>query len=325
MIDRLIYDRPGHPSAKSHKNLKLDLIYPPLAVINSCWQNAFQDESVEGNDKMPIENPESEHPHAAATRLSFLSAPEKDQGILDLPKTGTLDICVSRKSLERALKIMSLHITAWEEKGWEVFIGEKPEFRTRVVVDGEELGVRLEEIIKCLGSTQRRSRPDERMPNSPYPGYVTEFHYEQSGVLQLLIEPVYGARSKWKDGLRYKMETCVEPFIRGLQTAARKNRELRFEQECWRRQYEEEKRLEREKKARIESFNEGIQQWETYCRKRDYLLAARDLHLQNIDSDEPDPEFQEWFNWNMAYAEKFNPLGEGRVFTLYKEPSSSES
>lgn len=265
-----------------------------------------------------------EHPLVAATRQSFSKSPEDNQGILQLPVAGTLDIHVSGKSLERALKVMDLHVTAWGKEGWKVFIGEKPDFRTRVVVDGEELGVRLEEIVKFLGSTQRKSRADEREPTSPYPVYVADYHYQQTGVFQLLIEPVAYTRCKWKDSLRHKMETCVETFIRGLRRAAEKKREDRLKWERWHREREEEKRQERELKIRIENFSKEFQQWERFCRMRDYLLAARGLHLHDIDSTEPDPEFQEWFDWNMAYAEQFNPLCESRIFNLHKEPRRIE-
>lgn len=266
---------------------------------------------------------DTDHKLVSEARRLFKETEADEDGLLERDDGKGLDISVSQGSLDRALQIMNLHLWAWEKEGWKVWTAESGKFRTRVEIEGEELGVYLEEVTKFKGTTQRPSRPDEQSPEG-YPAYVTESHWHNTGKLILRIQYVYNLRCKWSDCLRHRLEGCVEAFMKGLRKAAERKREDRLRHEESERLREEEEERRRKQETRTVLFEEDIRAQRVFREMSDYLLLARKHYESKPRTKTENADFEAWFEWCQDYANRFNPLTPSREFCLDpEEPPAS--
>lgn len=153
-----------------------------------------------------------------AARILALSKAD-DMGILAPPKEHCLDVRVSKKCVDRALRIMDTLVKALPKVGFAVSISQGS---TIVSVGDVSLGISLREGVK-----RRRIRAAEHDLNGYYQfGYnLYADRADTSGILFLIIDDKgfpYGTapRRTWRDTEMKRLEDCLSGFISGLIKAA---------------------------------------------------------------------------------------------------------
>jgi hypothetical protein len=219
-----------------------------------------------------------------------------------------LNIRVSPKSLNRALRIMDTLFKALEARGHQVGIQEGYQRSLGARIDGEPIEFGLEERF------QRIAHPDQ---NNPRLESWMRKHYQyiptSSLVLKIVAWGVDGIRKSWSDGKTSKVETCLNDFVVGLIRVAEMGKALRLkreQEERLRREAErqEEAQKRQEELARRQALEQEATNWAKAQQLRAYLAAAKDrLHAKHGEiqsGSQPD----RWLTWAHQHADRLDPL-----------------
>lgn len=239
------------------------------------------------------------------------------------PSVASLDVSVSRESLDRALRILDALLKALKSRGLVVEVRERSrsdQYRayhqetfdpigTRVNVEGEWVAFRLEERSRVVV-------PDPPEPPKHLRGIERERwvenrrpyrRLEYNGVLVLRFRNVdyLDVRKEWKDGARKKLEEQLNDVVAHLYLAGEALRQKRIEHdeaeraraERERREYEDlVRRQEEEKKAK--ELSGLLERWRLARDIREFVAEALALGA--------DPKIT--LDWALAYADKIDPL-----------------
>ena len=185
----------------------------------------------------PIPVPEvldPEHPLVAATRLALKSAKRDQYGLLYPRAQETLDICVSRACVDRALRIMNALIRSLEGAGFAVETtalldseGRPSSPTTTAVLFDKHIAFSMSE------KTRRDERPpttEERLEMRRDPWKTGPFYKcSSTGELYLQIEDTWRGdhhRRTWTDDKCGSLEDHLYSFVRSLLIAADARRPL---------------------------------------------------------------------------------------------------
>lgn len=270
--------------------------YPPLveAARSRCWKPGIP----YGNPQRPPEPPEPTHQ--------------------------CFDICVSTDQADRAFRLMTALLRAFEERGFGVAPGEyrSSHWPTVVSILGAHVAFSLTESHK-----RRRLDEHERKPRS-YEYYV----WESTGILTLEISGLgyRTGRSRWNDTRRKPLEEQLNSFVAGMieaaaemvETATRRERgrkrQLVSDDAKRRREY----RNQRES-VRIGAIEGGADEWDHYLRLTRYISAVEQMISNARLSETETTRGGTWLRWARAYSKKCNPLRTGPP-TLRVEPRELE-
>ena len=172
--------------------------------------------------------PNSPHPLVAATRRALKSAERDEYGLLHPRAKETLDVCVSRACIDRALKVMNAFIVALERAGFAVETtatlgneGNPGHPTTHAVINDERVEFSMGE------KTRRDERPPttaERLEMRQHPWESGPFYKcSSTGELYLQIENDWHRsrhRRTWSDDKRGALENHLYSFVRSLLMAA---------------------------------------------------------------------------------------------------------
>jgi hypothetical protein len=264
-----------------------------------------------------------------------LEAAWAEHGLLCAPR-GCLDIQVSKKSLQRACRIMDTLIKGCEQCGWALRVPATGWSATIVNADGCDVRVRLVEALRQvpreLSETEKVweaqcARPRKRPPYDLAP----------NGRLKLRIDcPDAWRYGLWHDGKRRRLEDMLDDVlasIAGMREAklrADKARaaaeERRREQERLRLEEEERKkerlRIRMAEQARVDELVADAEAWELSRKIREYIAAwiARKEAAANAKIT-PGSEADKWIIWALAQADRLDPLTESPPSILDEDPN----
>jgi len=210
-----------------------------------------------------------------------------------------LNIRVSPKSFERALKIMDILIKALEAKGAQVSIVKREYHKdtTSVKISGVTLEIDIYEKINII-----KKEKDQ---------YGFNLDYIPNGQLVLRIKDTYINRSEWKDGKRKKVEDQIDSFIDGLYAAVEREKELQKEREQekeeWRKR-EEEERLREIEQERFNDLKKKALCWHESQIIQTYIEAATAAYVQKNGKIESGSEFDQWKKWATERVNSLNSL-----------------
>lgn len=209
------------------------------------------------------------------------------------------NIRVTRKSLNRTLRILDALIKALDERKLEVFIKES---KTYVRIFEETIEFRLYEL-------------EERVKKEKKEAYGADYELIPTGRLMLSIEGVWDIRSRWKDGDKQKLEEMLNDFIIGLYRAAFKDREWRIKREKEAAEREEKQRkleeLRRQQEIELKKFQalEGdAGNWQRSQIIKSFIEAKKFDYLQKNGEIEAGSDFENWLKWANQKASLLNPL-----------------
>jgi hypothetical protein len=205
------------------------------------------------DDAAPV--PETlKRPHALVTATLQASRKAKHQTdrTLMLHGPGGITLDVSRKALDRALRIVEGLIRALEAKGCTTRAANGGKETSAVVRDQESVGFSIEEHVTRTEKplTGWRLKDKERNPWR-YPIY----EYEPTGHLVLRLELPWsagGRRRRWSDGSRQRLEALLPRVVQDIVSALEAAKLHREEQE--REAQERERQRQEQRRAAVAKF-----------------------------------------------------------------------
>src|SRR5262249_26651841 len=151
------------------------------------------------------------HELVMKTRKSLGEAGQSGRSLLHPSGARVIDICVSKRTLPRALRILDSLVKALEHRGFRIECRHDERLQTSVAIRGEKVRIRLEEL-------QDRTEIKRRSPwNTTY----SDYEHTPNGNLALRILDLdwSGLRQNWRDGKRRNVESCLNAFVIGLVNA----------------------------------------------------------------------------------------------------------
>ena len=249
------------------------------------------------------------HPLVAKSVRAFRSGRSSYDGYL-MPRTpDCLAVHATMGCIDRTMRIYDAVIKAIEERGHAVEIlkyrregYDDPQYRTVVLLDGEQVQIELTE------TTQRveRHRDGPSDPSSRYENVP-------SGRLSIGIRNEYGRQARWGDGAKQTIESQLGKFIHGVARAAVELKETRRRREEQERERQEQQRREwedanrrRAEAGRVRALNAEIERMHSARWSREYLSQLK-ANL-NAHPGANTAEMQDWLAWVEGYANRIDPL-----------------
>lgn len=260
-----------------------------------------------------------------ATESSLRKGTNRQQCLVRAVGPYSLDVTVGKRSITRAVRLMSRLLRLLAEDGCTVTISEDHKRPTIVRVDGQDLQIRLREGYHQTQHVMTVEE-EERLEEGKYLS-LPALDYHPSGVLHLEIREwwVRGVPVQWADRHGKQLERQLESFVRGLhQAAANKKARLeekaRQEHEAYQRalQAEEVRRKEAEEQKRFEELLRRATRWEQAALLRRFLDVLEAKLIREFGQFEPGGHLDSWFHWARARADRFDPV-EATVTELRSE------
>jgi hypothetical protein len=267
------------------------------------------------------------HSLVVATERALRRPRRANHGAPARPERLALDVSVSEASLPRALRIMDALAKALEARGIPLGIESEGKRRSRVIVQGQELALRL---VETNLRTERKPTDDERRDMKKY-GYVylpNRYSYQPTGLLKLGIISEYYNELKQpvSDGKHQRVERCLNDFVVKLEAEAVRRKREAERREREHRLWEERARLQREREERQRKELERLQALEAEAREwkraediRAYVHALETKTVRDQGAIDPNGELGLWIAWARRNADSIDPLVESEGTVLDDE------
>lgn len=268
-------------------------------------------------------------PHALIrqTRSRLRTAP-KDQYGRYRPGVGCVHILVGFRRRQRAYRIMDTVLKECEARGWTVRIEDRGLLGAVVSVDGGEVSIGLEEVIRRKPHRfTEEERAGAKKAGRPYGMQV----YERgaSGDLALSLRGWYGPwRRTWREGARFRLENLLGSFFKGLQEAGawQKWQEEARAKVAVRRREEERARRElveecEKEEARVAALMADAEAWAKSRTLRAFIRArVSSLRANGVETGDG-TETGRWALWARVQADRLDPLVKSPPSILDRKPS----
>lgn len=263
---------------------------------------------------------------AAANLLRKAKAPDT---FLLRRRMQCLDVTATGDALERALRIMDALLRAMEQRGFRVEVTKPGEpvggqhvydqggsSRTGVWIAESfvEFGIREDTTtIKLPPSPSHAGRGSrwESALSAWEPGPRTELRPNGKLTLSIKNASTRGARQRWRDGERGRLEGRLNDFVAGVIEAADRQRIAGIEAERRRREWngrerrrEEEVRRREEEVQRAYDLDSRVQDWAHVKAVREFLHAVEADAEAREENIGPDTDLVRWFAWARRRADQ---------------------
>ncbi|MBI5545830.1 MAG: hypothetical protein HY901_18225 [Deltaproteobacteria bacterium] len=207
-----------------------------------------------------------------------------------------LNICVTKKSITRALLIMDTLIKALEVKGHRVEVTEPKHSG-----NGDSYGTDSRTLLH-IGDQELEFDLREQLEKQPGRFFIYQtYNFVGTGRLTLHLHAWgSGVRNQWRDRPTQRLEDCLGDFIRCAVAAAEQQRLARAEwareekiEEARRQREAEEQRRREELARRNAEVERRAEDWSKARRIRECLAAAT---ARGITAD--------WLGWGATRAEE---------------------
>lgn len=210
-----------------------------------------------------------------------------------------LNIHVTPKCVDRALKVMDTLIKALEGKGAQVSVINKEDKNTTCVhLSGVVLEVDMYEKMNIVKNTKV--------------GFLeNKVNFVPNGKLAFRINNTFRTRKEWQDEDNRKLEDMIDVLIEGLNKAVVKNKEQQKIWDGWeeeRKKRAEIERLNALEQERIVNLEKEVIRWQKSSLIRSYVEAATKAYIQKNGKIEPGSEFDKWRIWANKKADNLDHL-----------------
>jgi len=255
------------------------------------------------------------HPLIERTGRALRRRKPDERGLLHPSLPRRLDAHVTKTSADRALRILDALVRALEGRACAITCPAEGPYRTIVAIDGEEIGVCLEEKIDQSVIPE----PKSVLPRGPEYSFLRpspRYRYAATGqlVLRITDRDLRNVRRAWRDGKRQTLERQLNRFIVGLVAAAeekkadrRRAEEARIAHEQWEREEAERQRRRWEQERRIRLLDEDLVSWAKGQRVREYIAAFRAAAATRGLPIDPGDALGRWLDWAARYADRLDP------------------
>jgi hypothetical protein len=251
------------------------------------------------------------HALITKTRGSLKLAKTDERNLKRAAGDGVLKVCVSRESIDRALKILEAIIRACEARGWSVAAPDaRSSAEIRIGDDPVSFGI-SEKIARFEIKT------DDPAKDKWY--WRPRYRYQSTGLLTVEIFDYLGdgMRRSWSDGKRQRLEELLSEFIDGAERASAALRARRLEREEWERQYRLEELRRQELALRIKKEIGRREQLATQLKGWSQANALRQIiaelqQRRGTDSNVwPSAGVTHWLHWAEGMLRRFDPFLNG--------------
>lgn len=287
--------------------------------LNSKDDFEFSAEAKEIISKFgPIKVPErlsAPHPLVRKTRDALSKAKSDKYGVLQNWRKKHLNVRVSARLLNRALRIMNRLIRFLEKQGFEVSIGSAHESTGMYVIIFEEkvkFFIQEKSLRKDHVPTEKEKEELKRW----HYAHFEKYDYKPSGKLTLQIDSWSAStvRKKWSDGKIQRVENFLTDFAINAVKVADIRRSDRIErEEQWRQQEEERRRqdemnrLRQIEEERLRDLENQTDRWFKSNQLREYISAVENAASERGISINDEP-LKRWLQWAKNHANRFDPL-----------------
>jgi hypothetical protein len=247
-----------------------------------------------------------------------------EYGVLRPWRKNCLNIRVSPRSLNRALRIMDTLIKELELKRFQVFSESGEASRlpcTYVEIFGEKIFFLINEKVKRVEHvpTKKEIKRQEKYSWAR----PRCWDYIPTGKLSLIIEVwgAYGLRKKWSDTSSECVEDNLDDFVIMAIRIAELLRKERLEREEEERKKEEEqrklaeeKRRRKEEEERLLALEKQAEQWAKSQQLREYIQAVQRTASAQKCSNDFQKQIERWLSWAREHADRIDPLKKGLPF-----------
>ena len=259
--------------------------------------------------EVPVNEKAILHKTVSQTRQAMKQASVDSRGILIRPRGElTLNIRVSKKMLDRAIRLVNAFIVKIESEGITI----APETTQR---ECENLHANVFGQSVSFGIVEKAIQKNKREDKS-YSWTRVVYDYEPCGLLEFHVGgySYYGAKT-WRDGKTRKLESLLSEFVAELMLEGRRKRiaaELRQKEELDQRRKEEEleklAKLIKEEEKKVRDLNSWVMMWARAKRMRRFITALeKEWKSQGIDLS-PESEKAKRIAWMKGQADRLDPM-----------------
>jgi len=258
------------------------------------------------------------NPHPLINKIyKILKKTKKNErGLLCSQAYESLDIRVSKESLERALCIMDALIKSLEKYDCISIIEDKDN-STYIDILGEKVKIVIKEQCDAFEKelTARQKKGNEEyswLYNKP------QYIYKPNGKIKFRIEVdeyITGFRRQWSDGMKQRLEDCIGSIIIGLVRISVKIRSDKIEREIRHRQWEQKRqqgleaeRQRQKEKEMVKQLDDFVENWHYAQKIHRYLAAFKEGAIKQYGKLEPGSDLDRWLKWATSYANSIDPL-----------------
>jgi hypothetical protein len=255
-------------------------------------------------------------PLVEKTAKSLRGAGADDHGMVRPRAKRCLDIKVGKESIDRTARIMDSLLKALQARNIDLVLGDKKEWGSQMLVNGEVLGFSIEEKARREKYIPTPAEQKELDKDRWYRYRLPDDKFFPSGNLFLKLEFGYssGLRSTWADGKRQRVEKCLNKFIATAYKAAAHQQAERIRREKEEQERAEQRRrneilrrqIEQEQK-RLDHFTEQAKAWQEAQQFRAYVQAVRSAGYYSIGSITGGRNINDWYAWALEQANRLDP------------------
>jgi hypothetical protein len=238
-------------------------------------------------------------------------------GMLSPLRKRCLALRIGPASIDRALIILDTLIKGFEASGFVVSTDAEPKTISWVDISGERIPFTLLEDTHRIEHVMTEEEIKQKQKYSW--SRVQLWDYTPTGNLSLIIDVwgVPGAKRKWSDSPRKRLEQDLGGFIYGAVFIAhilKEDRAKRAEEE--RKRQEEQairEEAERQRAAEDTRFRELERQAEMWAKSeqlRAFIRTVETLIAEGSSPDDDRERIEKWIAWAKGHADGLDPLRE---------------
>lgn len=238
---------------------------------------------------------------------------------------------ISKKNLNRALRIMDALLKALDKRGCKTVVTFNQQLKTEVTVNGKNIEIALKEDFK------RFDRPPNEKKKSVYDS--DRYIYEPNGMFTFSIANAVNVQHNWRDGKTSVLEDQLNDIVIGIFRAAEelKQREIQRKNEERRQleisvEREKNKILQKRQVECRELFSELMEKWKKSQDITKFIEAYKAKIAEEKGEISAGSEESKLIEWAEDYAKKLNPILNdrmkeviGKIENLNIEPTEKDS
>ncbi|MBL0869860.1 MAG: hypothetical protein IBJ18_04710 [Phycisphaerales bacterium] len=206
-------------------------------------------------------------------------------------------------------------LKAFAARGYVVTIGNEDRRELKVVVADEPITFFL---CEDLNKAPRPMTPQQKKDFEKYHWKPRqEYDHSPSGRLALHVNANLwnGMRRRWSDSAKRPLEKGLNSFLAGVVKVAVAVRAERLDHERRDREQKDRERRRKElfiaqekEKERLARLDREVASWHKAQEIRAYVETVRGLGLKKHGRIDPGSEMDQWINWAMDQADRYDPL-----------------
>ena len=207
---------------------------------------------------------------------------------------------VTKPNIPRGLRLWDALIKLILKRGHKISDSKDSEF----LILGEEFTIRVREILKRV-----------KVEDSNWERYEKA----GSGILSVKVHKDFRTY-EWRNSKKKSIETQLLDIVLKLEDLARKEKQDRIERRKWRKKFEEEQAIKKEREERVateisnfKKLFETASRWHKSQYLRNYI---KEFETYAINTSSLNIEKRDWIEWAREKADWYDPFVEKEVDLL---------